>query len=58
MADTKNPDKPDEKDAAKPATPPDAEAEFELNDDQLDKIAGGLARQRFDSPRIRSFTST
>jgi hypothetical protein len=55
MADTKN---PDEKDDAKPATPPDAEAAAELNDDQLDKIAGGLARQRFDSPRIRALTST
>ena len=32
------------------------DAESELSDDQLDKIAGGLIQQRFNSLRIRPVT--
>ena len=49
MADAKKPNRED----PKSATPPDADAEFELSDEQLDKVAGGLARLRFDAPRPR-----
>jgi hypothetical protein len=56
MADPKRPD--DEKADPKPTTPPDDDAEFELSDEKLGKVAGGLARQRFDMPRIRPISDS
>ena len=53
MADAK---KPDQKESPKPATKPD-DAASEPSEEQLDKVAGGLARQRFDGPRPRPFTN-
>ena len=53
MAEAKKPNRED----PKSATPPDADAEFELSDDQLDKIAGGLVRQRFAAPGPRPFST-
>ena len=54
MADAK---KPDDTENPGPVTRPD-DAESELSDDQLDKIAGGLIQQRFSSLRIRPLTDT
>ena len=48
MADTK---KPDEKTADPTPAPPDPEGDLSLSDEQLDKIAGGLAQLRFERPR-------
>jgi hypothetical protein len=55
MADAKKPDEP--KPAPDPVKPDD-EADRELSDDTLDKIAGGLMRQRFDSLRVRPISDT
>jgi hypothetical protein len=55
MADPKKPNQP--KPDPEPASPPDDDVEVELSDEKLDKIAGGLAKQRFDGPRIRPITS-
>ena len=55
MADAKKPN--ETKDDPKPATPPDDDAEVELSDEKVDKVAGGLARQRFDMPRIRPISN-
>ena len=55
MADPKKPD--DEKADPKPATPLDDETEFELTDEKLDKVAGGLAQQRFAMPLIRAISN-
>ena len=54
MADAK---KPDDTENPTPATPPD-DAESELSDDQLDKIAGGLIQQRFSSLRMRPISDS
>ena len=55
MPDPKRPD--DKKAAPKPATPPDDDAELELSDEKLDKVAGGLAKQRFDKARVSPYTN-
>ena len=54
MADAK---KPDDTENPEPVTRPD-DAESEMSEEELDKVAGGLAQLRFDSSRIRPFTST
>jgi hypothetical protein len=53
MADAK---KPDQKESPNSPTRPDDPAS-ELSDEQLDKVAGGLARQRFDGPRPRPISN-
>jgi hypothetical protein len=55
MADAKKPDEP--KPDPETANPPD-DADGELSEEKLDKIAGGLMRQRFDSLRIRPISDS